>query len=87
MIQMVISRAELQRALADLDKAVARGFTDSMAIVKLSQIGEGIDDARLTYTDRIIVQVTDGDPSTHWGNVAMRWLDDYRYENGKFLET
>ena len=86
MIQAVISRAELQRALADLDKAVARGVTDSLAILKLTQAGPTISDDRMVYIDRVIVQVTEGDPKTNWGNVTTRWLDSYRYENGKFLE-
>lgn len=87
MIQVVITKEELEKALAALNEASERGFSSSLAILRLSEVGKCISDDRVKFDEKLILKDHPTDPSKDWGNVSTKHLEWYRCENGKVMEN
>jgi hypothetical protein len=86
MIFLTINEEELRKALADIGRAKERGFTHTEALMHLSQVGQTIEDDRLTYANRVILKAGPT-PNLDFGNTNSEWIDWYRFENGQVIDT
>lgn len=87
MIQVAITKAELLKALADIERCEKQGFPASTAILRLATVGRCLGDSRMVYDERVILMVNDNDPSTNYGNTPAKHIDWHRFENGKCINT
>ena len=82
-MEMVISAAELRKALYDIEAAEKNGFMFCLAVLKLDSAGPSISDCRVRYSDMIEkAHPTDG--SLDWGRfqgVTQR----YMFRKGKIV--
>jgi len=84
MIELSIDEHQLCHALADIEKAKARGFTHCLAVVQLKQVGNSVDDCRLEYSD-LILKAHPTDETQNWGRGGF--IEDYRCINRQCVEV
>lgn len=83
MIQVAITKAELLKALADIERCEKQGFPASTPILRLATVGRGLGDSRMVYDERVILMVNDNDPHTNYGNTSSAHIGWHKYENGQ----
>jgi hypothetical protein len=66
MIEMCLTRAELLKAIKQLDIAHANGFKHSLAIISLTKAGECVSDFRGEY-DSLILRAHPTSQKKDWG--------------------
>ncbi len=81
-----ISRAELEKALKELDVASENGFTESQAIFELARVNKEDQFSKIVHLDDseftgVILRAHATDPSKNWGRVSR--ASHYKLVDGK----
>lgn len=82
-----ISKAELEKALKELDVASENGFTDSQAIFELARVDKEDQFSRIVrlddseFTGDVILRSHPTDPSQNWGRNCR--VSEYKLVDGK----
>lgn len=84
MIEVVIKKEDLEKALIDLAVQEKLGFPDSVAILVLQQNqGSSITDDRVYYTNKIIPIADQRIPNLHFCQQSSR--PNCRFKDGKLI--
>ena len=82
-MEVCITKAELEKALQELNKAIENGFVDSIAILQLYQGGTSVSDC-MVQANGVILKAHPSDGSKNWGRTNPEW---YKYIDGKCVEV
>jgi hypothetical protein len=82
MIRACITEEELRKALEAVERAKARGFDKTLAILELKTVGETISD-HLMEQDGLILK----NERTDWGYISNDMIDWYKCENNECVDV
>lgn len=82
MINFVIPRAELEKALEKLKLVEKNGFPHSDAVFEMVSVGRSISDSQAKF-ETVILKAHPTDPSKDWGCVTG--YEDVVLANGEFV--
>ena len=82
MVDLCLTREELEKALAQLNIAYENGFKHSLAVVRLTEIGKTVSDHIATY-DSLILKAHPTSPNKDWTCHHPEW---YVLKNGKCVD-
>ena len=77
MIEVFIDKKESQAALAALEQAEEKGFTYSLASLRLKSTGHICSDDRVSFNEELILKSDPVDPNQDWGRTSMLGLSLY----------
>jgi len=83
MIEMVITAAELRKALSVIEAAEKNGFMFCLSVVKLSSVGPRLDQCLLQYND-LIEKAHPTDGKLDWGR-GQCVTKSFKFKNGKLV--
>jgi len=86
MIEVFITKEQLEKALEKLNELEERGFLHCLASFGLVSIGQCSSADVVEYTGQLILKGHPDDPQQNWGRISDNMISWYRYEDGELKE-